>query len=279
VGGLRSWRRRRADANLPQLGLFTITYRQPERLRATVADILAQDYPSARLEAVVLDDGSGDETAEIAERFRASAPFPVTLLTTEHEHDYHNSRRWNQCIASVGSNVDALVQIDDVRLRPDFLRQHAKWHTDAKLRLVTGAKFEAEGPEPVWDLRTCRRWRVSREGVAVPCTWLAVWGASMSYSRPLVDLVRTPPHENPYDERMLGWGMHEVDLAYRMHRAGAEVFYDPEAGVYHQLHEAPRESEQRRIDRAAAVSTGYEHNEEYFRQKHGIESLPWWSTE
>jgi hypothetical protein len=98
----------------------------------------------------------------------------------------------------------------------------------------------------------------------------------MSFRRELHDLVYRPPFENPYDERMTGWGWHEIELAYRMERAGAELVYDPAAGVYHQLHEAATEVTRRGFQRAEEVSRGSRLNELYVREKHGLDDLPWW---
>jgi glycosyltransferase involved in cell wall biosynthesis len=255
---------------------YTITYRQPDRLALTLRDLLAQDYPLDRFEIVVLDDGSGDETQDVLAARRSASPVPLRVLSVEHERDYHSSRRWNQCIAAASPATAVFVQFDDVRLRPDFLRRHVGWHLDGVRRLISGAKFEGPGAEPVWRLDACRRRAVSPDGGAAPCNYLAIWGASLSFGRELMASVVSAPHDNPYDERMTGWGWHEVELAYRMERAGAELVYDPAAGVYHQLHAPDRELRERRLDREAEVSRNGERNKGYFRAKHGLTTLPWW---
>jgi glycosyltransferase involved in cell wall biosynthesis len=260
---------------LPSVAVYTITYKQPERLRLTLDDLLRQDYPPDLVEVVVLDDGSADETANVLDSFARDAPFPVTALVEEHERDYQSSKRWNQCIAATSPRSTVLVQIDDVRLRPDFLSRHAAWHAGDRLRLVSGAKFETTAREPSFELSTCRRGVLSADGSATLCPFVSIWGASLSFRRELLELVLRPPFENPYDDRMAGWGWHEVELAYRMERAGAQLVYDPGAGVYHQVHDDSIEIERRGLRRAEEVTRSSVANQVYLREKHHLASLPW----
>ena len=39
-----------------------------------------------------------------------------------------------------------------------------------------------------------------------------------------------------FDENFTGWGLEDIELAYRLHRAGARFVYEPEAASYHQAH-------------------------------------------
>ena len=114
----------RQVASLPPVTVLTITYRQPERIRMTVGDVLRQEYPSDRLELVVLDHGSGDDTPSIVRSLARRAPFPVKLLEAEHVADYESARLWNACLAAAADETRVFVQIDDVRLEPDLVRQH-----------------------------------------------------------------------------------------------------------------------------------------------------------
>jgi hypothetical protein len=264
-----------AMSALPSIAVYTITYKQPDRLRLTLDDLLRQDYPPDLVEVVVLDDGSADETAHVLDSFVRDAPFAVTVLVEEHEYDYQSSRRWNQCIAATSPQSRVLVQIDDVRLRPDFLSRHAEWHAAHRLRLVSGAKFESTAQEPTFEPSTCRRNGLSADGGAALCPFVAIWAASLSFRRELLELVLRPPFENPFDDRMIGWGWHEIELAYRMECAGAQLVYDPRVGVYHQLHDDSIEIERHGLRRADEVPRSSKANEVYVREKHTLDSLPW----
>lgn len=254
--------------------IFTITYRQRDKVLQLMRDLARQEYPPTLSELVVLDDGGDDGTFDAVRAESAGIPYAVTPLLRHHEADYMSAKRWNECIAAADPSSQVLVQVDDVRVRRDFLQQHLKWHSQAHT-VVTGAKFE--GDEETWDLATCRRAHLAGPGGEARSisAWTAAWGASLSYPRPLVDAVTDKPFDLPYDERMVGWGLHEVEMVYRMVAAGADLVYDPAAGVFHQNHTAATE-DARAIDRARAVEQGYCRNEKYVCAKHALRSLPRW---
>lgn len=259
----------------PQVAVYTITYNQRDRVCATIEGLLSQDYPSDRYEVVVLDDGSTDDTRPSLRALARRSVVPVTILSCSHEADYLSAKRWNQCIRASSALTKVFIQVDDVNVRKDFIRQHVKWHRSDEQIVVTGAKFE--GPTERWDLGTCRRARLAGpEGAASPTDcFSAVWGASLSFTRRLMQAAAQPPHELPYDERMTGWGFHEVEFAYRLQQAGGRIIYDPSAGVFHQDH-TPETEWRRGLDRAEILEKGMERNRQYILSKHGLAQLPRW---
>ncbi len=254
--------------------VFTITYRQRNKVLQLMQDLAHQDYPTNRFEVVVLVDNGHDGTFDAVRSESSAMPYSLKALLREHEADYMNARRWNECIAAADPSSEVFIQVDDVRVRPDFLRQHLKWHQEAST-VVTGAKFE--GDELIWDLSACRRSRLAGPNGDARSVgaWTAAWGASLSYPRPLVEEVTARPFDLPFDERMTGWGLHEVEMVYRMTIAGGDLVYDPAAGVFHQNHTAATEAV-RGIDRARVVDEGYQRNEKYVCAKYGLGSLPRW---
>jgi GT2 family glycosyltransferase len=260
---------------LPRVTVYTITYNQRSILEQTVRDLCAQQYPPELLEVVIHDDGSTDGTAEFLGSVAREGELKLTVSRSAHERDYMSARRWNQCIAASSPATNILIQIDDVRMRPDFIRQHIKWHRAADNLVITGAKFE--GTEETWELATCKRNALAGQRGAASRTnvYTAVWGASLSFTRKLMERVYQEPHELPYDERMEGWGYHEVEFAFRLQRAGGQLIYDPAAGVFHRDHTAASES-RRGMERQRLVETGEAGNALYMMQKHGIEEFPWW---
>ncbi|MBC8092552.1 MAG: glycosyltransferase family 2 protein [Pseudonocardia sp.] len=236
-----------------------------------VSDLAKQTYPMDRLNVVVLDDGGSDGTAEVLSASR-DLPYRLTVLRPSREGDYLSGRRWNECIAAT-TEQDVFIQVDDVRVRPDFVERHASWHIGS-LSVVTGAKFESD--EETWELTRCRRRHLAGPGgVARETIWTATWGASLSYPRTLVEAVRREPYERPFDERMTGWGFHEVEFAYRAVAVGARVIYDPAVGVFHQNHNTHNDRG-RGIDHARHATAGAIRNEAYLLAKHGLTALPRW---
>lgn len=254
--------------------VFTITYRQRDKVLQLMQDLARQEYPTNRFEVVVLVDDGHDGTFDAVRSESGAMPYSLKTLLREHEADYMNARRWNECIAAADPSSEVFIQVDDVRVRPDFLHQHLKWHQEAST-IVTGAKFE--GDEQTWDLTACRRSCLagSNGEARSVSAWTAAWGASLSYPRILVEEVITRPFDMPFDERMTGWGLHEVEMVYRLTLAGGNLVYDPAAGVFHQNHTAATEAV-RGIDRTRAVEDGYQRNEKYVCAKHRLSSLPRW---
>ncbi|MCI0560427.1 MAG: hypothetical protein MN733_18225, partial [Nitrososphaera sp.] len=141
--------------------------------------------------------------------------------------------------------------------------------------LVTGAKFEADSL--TWKLSKCRRRSLAGpNGTASEIfACKAVWGASLSFNARSMSRVIHPPHDIPYDERMVGWGYHEVEFAMRMQKMGARLAYDPAAGVFHQNHVRATE-ETRGLRRAELIRDGEERNIRYILEKHGLKELQKW---
>ena len=258
-----------------KVSIYTITYNQCEIVKRTILGIFNQNYPPDQYEIVVLNDGSNDNTLETLEILALESPVPMVVLSCEHEADYMSAKRWNQCIATSSPQTEVFIQIDDVCLRPDFIRQHVKWHTEDPNILVTGAKFE--GQKETWDLSSCRRRHLAALGGKANEIefFTAVWGASLSFSRSLLERIYQPPFELPYDERMIGWGFHEVEFAFRMMKAGARIIYDPASGVFHQDHTVETET-LRKLNRERLVIKGIENNEQFMLKKHNLSELPRW---
>lgn len=259
----------------PFVSVFTITYNQKERVQKTVESLLTQNYPKDRYEIVVVDDGSTDGTDVVMQQLVQNENPVVRYVRYPHEADYMNAQRWNQAIAASGQDTEIFIQVDDVLTRPDFIMQHVKWHLKSGEYLVTGAKFEAD--EETYDLNTCERSMLAGEdGTANPISACkAIWGASLSYSKNMINRVSAPPFDKPYDERMIGWGYHEVEFAYRIMKAGATLIYDPAAGVFHKNHEQTNELK-RGIDREKAVSRDSTKNIKYVLEKHQLEEIQGW---
>ena len=264
-----------AAADFPRVTLFFITFNQRDIAVQTLRDAIRQDYPLERISIVVLDDGSTDGSYHALVTAAAGAAGRCEIIADRHVAHYRSAALWNRCIDAAPRNTDIFVQVDDVRLRPDFVRRHVTWHRLGPPVVVTGAKFE--GPEETWELTACRRNSLAAPGGGatfdVPPT--AVWGASLSYDRRLLKEACTQPSERPYDELMNGYGHHEVEFAYRLLKAGARTVYDPAAGVFHCDHD-PIGERRRGMDRHQLIAASLEHNAAYICAKHGLPTLPRW---
>jgi glycosyltransferase involved in cell wall biosynthesis len=259
----------------PKVALFFITFNQRDIALQTLRDALAQDYPASQLEIIVLDDGSTDGSyAALIES--SDAIGRVKIVAATHEAHYRSAELWNRCIAAAATDSEVLIQVDDVRLRRDFVRGHVEWHRHGINHIVTGAKFE--GRDETWELQACRRRSLAgpggRAGYDVPPT--AIWGASLSYPRRLLNAACSQPFERPFDETMTGYGYHEVEFAFRLQRVGARTVYDPAVGVFHRDHDPLLERQQRGLDREMLMERSLAENARYICAKHGLNTLPRW---
>src|SRR5262249_30981114 len=65
----------------PEIALLVSTYQRPRHLLRALESIALQDGVAGRMQVVVTDDGSTDETSQIVAEFAARVPFPVEFTT------------------------------------------------------------------------------------------------------------------------------------------------------------------------------------------------------
>ena len=263
--------------SIPKVSVLLSTYRQPELLVLVLRDLGVQDYPLDAWELVVLDDGSRDGSAETA-LITLSEDVSVTVKRLPIGGKYCHAMIFNELLRLASAESSVFVHVEDVRLRPDFLLQHAKWHRTEARCLVTGPM--CEGPTEIFDPSACSRWPLMQmsglPSKAYRCCFQAVFAKTMSYSRALLDDLRKHGDPDPFDKSMSGWGYHETEFAFRAERAGVICVYDVGCAVYHPTHSARDELEYRGIDRVHLQSGGTARNVEYLCRKHGFVELPKW---
>jgi glycosyltransferase involved in cell wall biosynthesis len=107
----------------PDLAIIVTSYQMPWHIRRVLESIAAQ-RTSRRLEVVVADDGSTDETPQVVSEFAAQAPFLVRFITHTHK-EFHAARCRNE--GARNSSAPHLLFIDgDCLLPPDHVEQHLR---------------------------------------------------------------------------------------------------------------------------------------------------------
>ena len=184
---------------------------------ATIAScieaLLAQDYPKALTEILVVDSGSTDETQRIVSRY------PVTLLA---EGDVGTSYAARNCgIAHAGGEVIALTDADCTPA-PDWLRHLVAPLADPTVGAALGAIDDAR-PESLCEEFTERVKpfaRPVRSGLGTLLT------GNVAIRRTTLDAL------GMFDERLPTGG--DVDLGWRLQqRLGLSLRDAPEARVLH----------------------------------------------
>lgn len=215
----------------PTVSVVLSTYRKPRELAASLAALERARRPDDDwLEVLVADDGSGDETREVIEEHASRAPFRI-----EHVHHADEGFRLARIrnLAIGRSRGEVLVFIDgDSLVHPEALELHARRCRPG--RAHAGARCfldEAESARVlVGELEALEAGRVAarREAGRRRRRYLeSLFHRTIGWKmRPKLiggncaihrqDLERI----NGFDERFVGWGLEDDDLARRLRDSG-----------------------------------------------------------
>jgi GT2 family glycosyltransferase len=92
------------------------THNRAKYLRQTLAGIAGQDFPRDRLEVLVIDNNSRDDTRQVVESFAGSRPAPRYFLETAQGLDHAR----NRAIAEASGDI-ILFADDDILVDPDWI--------------------------------------------------------------------------------------------------------------------------------------------------------------
>jgi glycosyltransferase involved in cell wall biosynthesis len=105
----------------PDVSVVVCTYQMPRHLERVLASLEKQTLAD-RMEVVVSDDGSTDETPVVVRRFAAAAPFPVRFVTHPHRA-FELARCRNEGFRAASAPI--VIFLDgDCLAPPDHVQQH-----------------------------------------------------------------------------------------------------------------------------------------------------------
>jgi len=208
------------------LSLIVTTYEWPQALNLVLRSIARQTLMPD--EVIIADDGSGPDTAALIHQWRRKLPVPVHHVWQAHE-GFRLARSRNAAIAK--ARGDYVVFVDgDMVLHPNFVEDHRELAEPdffiQGCRLLTDAAaarrlFEAGELDLGFFARgvqrrhhTVRNSLLCRLFSKVRTDLTAIRGCNQGYWRR--DLVRT----NGFNERMVGWGREDNEIAARLHQLG-----------------------------------------------------------
>jgi serine acetyltransferase/GT2 family glycosyltransferase len=121
------------------LSVIIATYNRSGLITALLGDLLGQDFPREKLELVVTNDGSKDDTSQRLREFKGGLPAESAsrLILIDQENQGQAKARQAGVEASRG---EVLLFIDDDMRLPDtgFLKNHLRHHTEGARRVVLG---------------------------------------------------------------------------------------------------------------------------------------------
>jgi glycosyltransferase involved in cell wall biosynthesis len=211
---------------MPELSVVIPTYNRLETLRVVLPALLEGDMRSERFEVVVADSNSTDGTAEFLAQLRARHP------NVRHLPGPYSGRAMARNAGIDAAQGEIVLFTDsDIIASPDLLVQHLAHHRVGSGIAVVGMEVQVETldeyerkrahPELRHPLHPAWRKQLS---------WLYFLTGNASVRR--ADLLRV----GKFDETFTGYGHEDLELGYRLERAGVRILYEPRAVNFHWQH-------------------------------------------
>ncbi len=249
---LKSYRKRRKD-NLnyePTVSVIIPTYNRKETLSLVLISLFQQNYPKDKYEVIVADDGSDDGTKEFIAKIIKSSPISLK---------YAYKPRAGFCpgqARNLGANEatgELLVFLDDdVVVLPNFIRSHVKAQIKAPVVLGYKSGYDSEDNHEIADFRAALV-KKKKDIRSIP---LIKEFRDNEFNDPLLKTSKTNPQiwqifatgnnsirkdiflEFHFDESFVGWGDEDVELGYRLYKAGYQILLDKSCLGFH-IHKDP----------------------------------------
>ncbi len=261
----------------PTVSFVVPTYRRPDALRSTLAALLSVDYPPDRYEVVVVDDGSGDDTADVVRELQRKSRVKLNYLAQENAGAATARNR-----GARSATGDLLVFIDDdIVVEPSHIRDHLTTRAAHGDALVNGHwEFPVELAEtlaatPFGRFRIeLERWvkdGITKNPLGAGCEApSAVTACNLGIRRELFWEL------GGFDETFPFAGYEDQELSYRAVRAGCPLVYDRRIRLTHndQRLMLGQFCERQRRGACTAVHLAHRHPEEFGRRPMIVENGP-----
>ncbi len=208
-----------AEDELPPVSIIIPVCNRPTELQRCLDALLRLDYPRAKLEIIVVDDASQDNTPRVA------AAYPVRLLRNERQLGPAASR--NRAVEVATQELVACVDSDCI-VAPDWLRQLTPLFADEQLAAAGGATRAASTESLL------QRYEDVRSSLFMGQRPMEVRLAALVSYLPTCNLVfrRTVFLAQGGFDPALRFG-EDVDFCWRLLKAGWRIRYQPSATLAH----------------------------------------------
>jgi glycosyltransferase involved in cell wall biosynthesis len=217
---------------LSSLTVVIPTYNRAPVLRKALQAYLAQQKPSVIQELLVVDDGSTDDTHSVVGEISLAAPFPIRYFRQENKGP---AAARNVGIREARGEI-ILFTDDDIIPGPSLIAEHLEWHgkfpqpSNAVLGQVTWALEVNPTPFMKW---------YGSDGPLFSFAHFA-GGAGLEFHHFYtcnLSLKTSFLRDNgTFDEDFKSAAFEDIELGYRLEKAGMRLMYNPDALAYHRQH-------------------------------------------
>ena len=206
-----------------ELSVVIPTYNRLHELQRVVPSLLDQTLAPGAYELLICDSNSTDGTAEYLAGVHAKHP------NVRHLPGAYTGRAMarNAGIAQARGEV-VLFNDSDIIADPQLLETHLQRHRAQREIAVVGWEVQVRSYE---DYEYKRDHPQERGSLHPPTrkklSWLYFLTGNASVRRE--DLL----HAGSFDESFTGYGHEDLELGYRLQRAGLTIVYEPRAVNYH----------------------------------------------
>jgi len=232
-----------------RVSVVIATYNNARGLHTTLDHLSRQDHPKDAYEVVVVDDGSTDGTARVVQEW--SDRLPARYVRQDNSgRSVAKNRGAREAIHEVLLFMDS-----DIWAEPNVLRCHTGHH-------VNGGRVGVQGPVLVHP--------DSRVNTFMQTKWLLPDMTMRRKGNMAPYHMLTPNFSvraedfwgvGGFDEGFRGYGLEDIDLAYRLHRSGVRLEWEPDAKAWHFHVEDLPAALRKQVDNGV--------NAVYFWNKHG----------
>jgi glycosyltransferase involved in cell wall biosynthesis len=212
----------------PYISVLTVAGGRPRELRRQAEALAAQTLDPERFEWVVCLNGGDDGSGATLEALRL--PFSLKLFETPERLPAGVAR--NACAQRTCGSI-LLFSDDDCLPAPEALARHVAEQESGLCVAIGSVAFEAGGERRWWRPGRVGFWNLNGANSSVPAVAFRQVGG--------------------FDETLPGYGGEDLELGYRLARAGVPFRALPEASVVH-LGPDPREGGDLAKARAAGAN-------------------------
>ncbi|MBD5634469.1 MAG: glycosyltransferase [Candidatus Eremiobacteraeota bacterium] len=225
--------------SIPEVSVVIPTYNRIETLREVIPSLLRQDIRADRYEIVVADSNSNDGTEEYLAAVAKDYP------RVRHLPGAYSGRAMarNAGIAAARGGIVMFTDADIIA-SSDLLSRHLARHARRDDVAVVGKELQVSSVAEYERLRDhpLERRPLHPES-RKKLSWLYFLTGNASVRKVHLDRV------GRFDENFTGYGHEDLELGYRLQKAGLTIAYEPNAIDYH-WHPVPYDEQKSKMELA-----------------------------